>query len=104
MTESTKSSLSKVVEKPWAISSWLWGSNEVVQNQKAKTIKDLAAKIAKSLHEDGRNDEDAAQVAWMMAVSGAGNPVTAVSELNKSPFSEDANIWIYSLQRCSNTF
>ena len=81
LTESTKSSLSKIIAKPWALSSWFWASSEVVENRTAKTTKDVGTIVAKSLHADGRNDEDAAQIAWMMAVEGAGSPITAVSYL-----------------------
>ena len=84
LTKTTKASISEGAPNYWALSSWLnWGTPTPDENQEPSALRDLGVMIAKSLQADGRSDEDVAQMAWMLAVSGVGTPVTAVSSFKK---------------------
>ncbi len=78
LTESTSVSVRRAAG--WNISSWFWGSTANEQGAEPTSLKDIAADIIKSLRADKRSETDVAQTMWMMAVSGVGSPVTAVSE------------------------
>ena len=79
LTRTTKISIPKAAAEPWAILSYFWGNQAKTQDENLSTLRKLGASIAKSLQGLGRGEEDSAQMAWMLAVSGVGTPVTAVS-------------------------
>ena len=88
LTRTTKISIPKAAAEPWAILSYFWGNQAKTQDENLSTLRKLGASIAKSLQELGRGEEDSAQMAWMLAVSGVGTPVTAVSLIRSFyPFS-----------------
>ena len=64
----------------WAVSSWLWRSGENEKDAEPANVKEVGTDIIKSLRAGGSSATDVAQIMWMMAVSGVGSPVTAVSE------------------------
>ncbi|MCJ1452325.1 hypothetical protein MMC28_002667 [Mycoblastus sanguinarius] len=82
LTNSTSASVAKVVQKPWAIASWLpWGTTAKADYEEPQTVRDLGASIAKTVQADGGSEKDVAQIMWMLAVSGVGAPVTAFAEV-----------------------
>lgn len=81
LTRTTKMSIPKAAAEPWAILSFFWGDQAKIEDQNLSTLRKLAASIAKSLQGLGQGEEDTAQMAWMLAVSGVGTPVTAVSPM-----------------------
>ena len=77
LTESTSVSVPRAAGS--AISSWLWGSIPNAEDAKPTNVKEVGVDIVKSLRASGRSETEVAQNMWMMAVSGVGSPVTAVS-------------------------
>ena len=77
LTESTSVSVPRAAGR--AISSWLWGSTPNAEDAKPASVKEVGTDIVKSLRSGGRSETEVAQNMWMMAVSGVGSPVTAVS-------------------------
>ena len=82
LTKTMKASISEAAPKYKALSSWLnWGTATPDENQEPSALRDLGVMIAKSLQAAGHHDADVDQMAWMLAVSGSGTPVTAVSAI-----------------------
>ena len=81
LTRTTKMSIPKAAAEPWSILSFFWGDQAKNDDQNLSTLRKLGASIAKSLQGLGRDEEETAQMAWMLAVSGVGTPVTAVSPM-----------------------
>lgn len=79
LTKSTKHSLPTAAEKPWSISSWLWGAEAQTGSQSNSILKEVGAEIAESVQEHAGSHEDAANLAWMLATTNIGSPVAAVS-------------------------
>ena len=80
--ESTRTTkISIATAEPWAIFSFLWGDQAKNEDENLSTLRKSGASIAKSLQGLGRGDEDTAQMAWMLATSVVGTPVTAVSSM-----------------------
>ena len=80
LTQTTKASIAQVAPAYWSLASvFNWGTATTDESRKPGVLKDLGLKIAKSLQTDGHDQEIVAQMAWMLAVSGVGRPVTAVS-------------------------
>lgn len=88
LTKSTKDSFSRAVEKPWSISSWLWGTEVEATSQSTSVLKDVGAEIAESIQQIAGSHEDSAKLAWMLATSNIGNPVAAVSAISLQRFEE----------------
>ena len=59
-----------------------WGDQAQTEDENLSTLRKSKASIAKSLQGLGRGEEDTAQMAWMLAVSGVGTLVTAVSSMS----------------------
>lgn len=80
LTKTTKASIAQVAPTYWSLASvFNWSTAVTDENQKPGVLRDLGLKITKSLQTNGHDQETVAQMTWMLAVSGVGRPVTAVS-------------------------
>ena len=77
LTEFTKGSITKLDSQSWIKSVLGFGATKT--GQKPTLLRDVGAILARDALEKAETPEEAARLMWMLAVTGVGSPVTAVS-------------------------